>query len=105
GLAGSGLRCHPQVLRGHLRRGLGSLQVTTRSRDASALALARTLRHAWRGGAEPLPAPDGDLGAWTERLVEGGVGALLWWRIRETELSRLPEAAPLQTAFRHHALT
>lgn len=70
-----------------------------------ALALAGALKHVWRGGSEPLPAPDTDLNAWAERLVEGGVGALVWWRIRETELSGLPEVAPLQAAFRHHALT
>ncbi len=70
-----------------------------------ALALASTLRRSWRRGADPLPVPDVDLAAWADRLVEGGVGALAWWRIRESELAARPEVAPLQGAFRHHALT
>ncbi len=71
-----------------------------------ALALASTLRNAWRNDAAPvLPRAHVDLSAWAERLIEGGVGAIAWWRIRDSEFASTPEIARLQTAFRHHALT
>jgi hypothetical protein len=33
------------------------------------------------------------------------VGAIAWWRIRDSEFAPTPEVARLQAAFRHHALT
>lgn len=70
-----------------------------------AMAVASTLTHAWRASAVQAPQPDVDLSSWAARLVDGGVGGLAWRRIRETELATRPELAPLQAAFRHHALT
>ena len=70
-----------------------------------ALALAGTLRHAWRPEAESTELPSVDLRAWAERLVAGGVGALAWSRIRHTALVDAPEASPLQEAFRFHAVS
>jgi hypothetical protein len=70
-----------------------------------ALALASTLRHAWRSPGEPVDLPSVDLRAWADRLIAGGVGALAWWRVRETALGESPEAAALQEAFRFHAVS
>jgi len=76
----------------------------TRSDQALALAIASALRRAWAEAA-PEYRPAVDLGRWAERLVEGGVAGLVWWRIRHTELAALPELSPLRAAFQHHALT
>jgi Uncharacterised nucleotidyltransferase len=70
-----------------------------------ALALAGTLRHAWRRESEPFDLPAIDRRAWAERLVAGGVGALAWWRIRQTALAAVPEASALQEAFRFHGVS
>ena len=74
-------------------------------REPLPLALAGTLKHAWRSGGEPVDLPAVDTRVWAERLIAGGVGALAWWRIRQTELAAAPEATPLQEAFRFHAVS
>ena len=70
-----------------------------------ALALASTLRHAWRHDAGPVELPAFERRAWAERLIAGGVGALAWSRIRQTSLATEPEAAALLEAFRFHAVS
>lgn len=77
----------------------------TSGREPLALALAGTLRHAWRSAGGPMELPAVDLRAWAERLVAGGVGALAWWRIRDIALAGAPEASALQEAFRFHAVS
>jgi hypothetical protein len=76
----------------------------TSSEQRLALAMAGVLRRAW-ANPEPPTAPDVDLAHWAERLVEGGVAGLAWWRLRTTELSARAELDPLRSAFQHHALT
>jgi len=74
--------------------------------DPLALAIASALRRSW-SWAEwgPATRPPVDLHRWVERLIDGGVGGLAWWRLRESDLAQAPELEPLQAAFRHHALT
>jgi hypothetical protein len=76
----------------------------TSSEQRLALAIAGVLRRAW-SAPEPPTAPEVDLARWAERLVEGGVAGLAWWRLRTTELSTRAELEPLRSAFQHHALT
>ncbi len=72
--------------------------------EALALAIAGALRRAW---ADPGPprVPAVDVRRWAERLVEGGVAGLAWWRIKNTEMGTLAQLLPLRAAFQHHALT
>jgi hypothetical protein len=76
----------------------------TSSERRLALAMASVLRRAW-AAPDPPTAPEVDLARWVERLVEGGVAGLAWWRLRTTELSTRAELEPLRSAFQHHALT
>src|SRR5262245_16992469 len=92
------------LLHGRLQHPHRNLRMTFRG-EPLALALAGTLRHAWRPGGEAFDLPAIDRGAWAERLVAGGVGALAWWRIRQTALAAAPEASALQEAFRFHAVS
>ena len=76
----------------------------TSSEQRLALAMAGVLRKVW-AAPDPPTAPEVDLVRWAERLVEGGVAGLAWWRLRTTELSTRAELEPLRSAFQHHALT
>lgn len=71
-----------------------------------ALAIASVLRRSWapEAAAGGMPPPE-NLDRCIQRLVDGGVGGLAWWRLREGELSSRAEVAPLRAAFQHHALT
>ena len=78
----------------------------TVSAQRLALSMAGVLRRAWDpDGAAPVIPSRAELERWVQRLVDGGVGGLAWWRLRETELAPTPELAPLRSAFQHHALT
>ena len=70
-----------------------------------ALAMAGVLRRSWAADAPSVVRPEVDLQRWAERLIDGGVGALAWSRLKDTELAAVPELASLGAAFRHHALT
>jgi hypothetical protein len=70
-----------------------------------AAAIAATLRESWRATGSPfVPATDLPTREWTQRLIEGGVGGLAWWRIRGTALADDPGVSDLHAAFRHHAV-
>ena len=77
----------------------------TSSGQRLALAIAGVLRRAWADAGPPIVPVDVDLARWVERLIEGGVAGLAWWRLRTTELATRPELEPLRAAFQHHALT
>jgi hypothetical protein len=71
-----------------------------------ALAIAGVLRRSWADGEGlPFELPGVDLERWAARLIEGGVAALAWSRVRETASAALAELAPLRRALQHHALT
>jgi hypothetical protein len=70
-----------------------------------AAAIGATLRESWRGTVSPfVPAVDLPTEQWAQRLIEGGVAGLAWWRIRGTALANDPGVADLHAAFRHHAV-
>jgi hypothetical protein len=66
-------------------------------------AIALNLATAWR----QVPArtgSDAPSASVASLLLDTGCGALGWWRIQGTPAAALPEAGPLQQAFRLHAL-
>ncbi|MGZ3445340.1 MAG: nucleotidyltransferase family protein [Myxococcaceae bacterium] len=78
----------------------------TQSAQRLALAIAGALTRAWEpGGTGRVTQVPPEAERWVQRLIDGGVGGLAWWRLRETELAPRPELAPLRAAFQHHALT
>jgi Uncharacterised nucleotidyltransferase len=92
------------LLHGNLQHPHRNLRMSFRG-EPLAPALAGTLRHVWRSASEPIRLEGVDLRAWADRLIAGGVGALAWWRIRQTELATEPESASLLEAFRYHAVS
>jgi hypothetical protein len=68
-------------------------------------AVAGLLRTAWRQEpASPSPEALAPREPIVSLLLDTGCGALAWWRIHGTPGRALPEARPLQQAFRLHVL-
>ena len=69
-----------------------------------ALAIAGVLRRAWapEGSVRSDRLPP-ELDRWVQRLIDGGVGGLAWWRIRDGELA--PDAPRSPRSGRRSSIT
>ena len=92
----TGLQPHDAVLLRCLQREPRDVRMT-QSEQRLALALAGALSRAWEpGGTVPVRQLPAEAERWVQRLIDGGVGGLAWWRLRETELGPGAEARTAQ---------
>ncbi|HWE63911.1 MAG TPA: nucleotidyltransferase family protein, partial [Chloroflexota bacterium] len=63
-------------------------------------AVASILQGAWRPTPHPLDLSAETLRVITPTLLNNGVAALCWWRIRRSALAATPAALPLRAAYR-----
>ena len=70
----------------------------------SAGLIATALSGSWRSAVTPPPITSAELAEITPLLIKSGAGALVWWRIRASELAASDSAAQLQQLYRLHRL-
>ena len=66
--------------------------------------VATVLSGSWRQSGESLEISDFELAEIAPLLIQGGAGALVWWRIRNSELSTSTTAKALHQLYRLHRL-
>lgn len=81
--------------------------VTTMSRTSAietGRLVAKCLASAWRVQPPPLDLSTADFERIAPLLLQTGVGALAWWRVRESELRNCAAAEQLHEAYRLYTL-
>jgi hypothetical protein len=73
-------------------------------KESKGRLIATALNGAWRFNPPELELSTDELAEASPLLLGSGAGALLWWRIRESNLSATPAFAELQQAYRLHTL-
>ena len=74
----------------------------TSQRDGNLLAVV--LAGAWRHSPPPPQLSWYDLDEVAPLLIDSGAGALGWWRVRHSDLSKRPAAQALRQAYRQNAI-
>jgi hypothetical protein len=73
--------------------------------NTRAAAIAAVLRGAWRSPSPPLDIPDDQLAQSVPLLIRSGVGAIAWWRIRQSTGPSIPLSyRRLLSVYRRYAL-
>jgi Uncharacterised nucleotidyltransferase len=88
---------------GSARRANG-LTSSRASAPARGALVAAALGGGWRENPPPPRLAGEELAEIAPLLLDGGCGALAWWRIRGSPLAASPAAAELRDAYRLHAL-
>ena len=76
----------------------------TPNRKSLGQLIAAALAGSWRTSPKAFPLCAEELATITQLVIKAAVGALVWWRIRDTTLAESESGVLLHTLYRLHHL-